>query len=150
MGIRVYLEIYDKKMRIRLFWKVTYGFQAYMGSIYTHMCRFCTCKHVHRQGDAGRLMHFHPSEQLGTGQSASEIAQATRPHPQGSREHNHLPVICVMPNFPFAILRIDCLSMHFAASAQQNKRLTLRDAFKLSQHAGGVNNIIMCRCLFIV
>ena len=52
--------------------------------------------------------------------------------------------------FPLAILRIDCLSMHYAASAQQNRSVTLRDALKLSQHTGGVNNIIMCRCLFIV
>ena len=52
-------------------------------------------------------------------------------------------------SFSLAILRIDCLSMHYAASAQQNRRLTLRDALKLSQHTGGVNNIIMCRCLFI-
>ena len=40
--------------------------------------------------------------------------------------------------FSLAILRNDCLSMHYAASAQQNRRLTLRDALKLSQHTGGV------------
>ena len=43
--------------------------------------------------------------------------------------------------FSFAILRTDRLSMHYAASAQQNKRLTLGDVLKMLQHTGAVNKI---------